>query len=87
MKGIGIQTGEKILFRAVKPSCVVRSSIISGKTFKENSVKILSVNSNINILGVYYVNPCFSGALDKIKGSKEQALKAAGEIFGVCCAP
>lgn len=45
------------------------------------------MNSNINILGVYYVNPCFSGALDKINGSKEQALKAAGEILCVCCAP
>lgn len=45
------------------------------------------MNSNINILGVYYVNPCFSGALDKINWSKEHALKAAGEILCVCCAP
>lgn len=83
MKGFRIQMGEKILLRVIKPSCVVRSLIVSGKTFKENSVEILSMNSNINILGVYYVNPCFSGALDKINGSKEQALKATGGIF-VC---
>lgn len=78
--------GEQILFRAIKPSCVLRSLSISGEAFKANSVEVLSMNSNINILGVYYVNPCFSGALDKINGSKEQALKAAGEILWVCCA-
>lgn len=78
--------GEQILFRAIKPSCVLRSLSVFGKTFKENSVEVLSMNSNINILGVYYVNPCFSGALDKINGSKEQALKAAGEILWMCCA-
>lgn len=55
--------------------------------FQRKQFEILSMNSNINILGVHYVNPCFSGALDKINGSKEQALKAAGEILCVCCAP
>lgn len=83
MKVFRIQTGEKILFRAIKPSSLVKSLISFGKTFKENSVEILSMNRNINILGMYYVNPYFSGVLDKINGSKEQALKAVGEIF-VC---
>ena len=88
MKVFRIQTGEKILFRAVEPSSVVKSLIIFGKTFKENGVEILSMNRNINILGMYYVNPYFSGVLDKINGSKEQSLKAVGEIFVcVCCAP
>lgn len=77
------QTGEKILFRVIKSSPVVRSLIIFGKAFKENSVKILPMNRNINILGMYYVNLYFSGVLDKINGSKEQALKAVSEIL-VC---
>lgn len=48
------------------------------------------MNRNINILGMHYVNPHFSGVLDKINGSKEQALKVAGKVvffFFVCCAP
>lgn len=71
---------KKILFGAIKPSSVVRSSVVFGKTFKENSVEILSMNRNVNVLGMYYVNPYSSGVLDKINGSKEQALEAAGEI-------
>lgn len=38
--------------------------------FKENSVEIPPMNRNINILGMHYVNPHFSGVLDKINGSK-----------------
>lgn len=83
VKVFRIQTGEKILFRAIKPSSVVKSLIIFGKTSKENSVETLSMNRNINILGMYYVNSYFSGVLDKINGSKEQALKAVVEI-SVC---
>lgn len=81
------QTGEKILFRAIKLSSVVRSLIVFGKAFKENSVEILSMNRNINILGMYYVNLYFNGVLDKINGSKGQALKAVGEILVVCAVP
>lgn len=55
--------------------------------FKENSVEIPPMNRNINILGMHYVNPHFSGVLDKINESKEQALKVTGEVFFVCCAP
>lgn len=75
--------GKKILFRAIKSSSVLKSLIIFGKAFKENSVKILPMNRNINILGMYYVKPYFSGVPDKINESKEQALKAVGEIL-VC---
>lgn len=49
--------------------------------FKENSVEIPPMNRNINILGMHYVNPHFSGVLDKINESKEQALKVTGEVF------
>lgn len=54
--------------------------------FKENSVEIPPMNRNINILGMHYVNPHFSGVLDKINESKEQALKVTGEVF-LCAVP
>lgn len=80
------QTREKSLSRAINPSSVIRSRIVFGKTLKENGIEILLMNRNVNILGMYYVNPYFSGALDQIKGSKEQAVKAVGEIsLGVLC--
>lgn len=83
MKVCRKQIGEKILFRGIKQSSIVRSLVITGEAFKENRTEILLMNRNINILGMYYVNPYFSGVLDKINGSKEQALKVAGFVCTV----